>query len=78
MLVKGNYQEETKTWGHIFSLSAWGFAIVLASFAFLYLGYKLDAWLGTAPNFMLGLFLLAVVTSVGRFFKEAWQAGREG
>ena len=53
-------------------ISAWGFVIVLTSFLFLYLGYRLDQWLGTAPNFMFGLFFLAIVTTIGRLYQEAW------
>jgi len=39
---------------------------------FLYIGYRLDQWLGTAPNFMFGLFFLAIVTTIGRLYQEAW------
>ena len=31
-----------------------------------------DEWLGTEPNFMLGLFFLAIVTSIGWLYQEAW------
>jgi hypothetical protein len=56
----------------VLSVSAWGFSIVIVSFLFLYVGLKLDEWLGTAPNFMFGLFFLALVTTVGRLYQEAW------
>jgi F0F1-type ATP synthase assembly protein I len=58
--------------GPILMLSAWGLAIVIASFLFLYIGYLLDQWFGTEPNFMLGLFFLAMVTTIGRLYQEAW------
>jgi Ca2+/Na+ antiporter len=58
--------------GSILMLSAWGFVIVIASLLFLYIGLRLDEWLGTEPNFMLGLFFLAIVTSIGRLYQEAW------
>ena len=58
--------------GSILMLSAYGFVIVIASLLFLYVGHRLDEWLGTEPNFMLGLFFLAVVTSIGRLYQEAW------
>jgi F0F1-type ATP synthase assembly protein I len=58
--------------GPVLMLSAWGLAIVAASFIFLYVGYLLDQWLGTEPNFMLGLFFLAIVTTIGRLYREAW------
>ena len=57
----------------VLSVSAWGFSIVIVSFLFLYVGLKLDEWLGTAPNFMFGLFFLALVTTVGRLYQEAWR-----
>ena len=55
----------------IFMLSAWGFAMVIASFLFLYIGHILDEILGTAPNFMLGLFMLAIFICVMRLYQEA-------
>ena len=56
----------------IMMLSAWGFVIVVASLLFLYIGHILDEWLGTAPNFMFGLFFLALVTTIYRLYREAW------
>lgn len=61
----------------ILMLSAWGFAIVIASFLFLWLGYKLDEYLGTAPNFMFGLFFLAIFMSVMRLYNEAKRRMKE-
>ena len=57
----------------VLMLSAWGFAMVIASFLFLWLGYKLDEMLGTAPNFMFGLFFLAIFICVMRLYQEAKQ-----
>ena len=54
-----NTIQQMHQYRHILMLSAWGFAIVFASLLFLYLGHLLDEWLGTAPNFMFGLFFLA-------------------
>ena len=67
-----NTAQQMHQCGHILMLSAWGFAIVFASLLFLYIGHLLDEWLGTEPNFMLGLFFLAIVTSIGRLYQEAW------
>ena len=67
-----NTAQQMYQYGHILMLSAWGFAIVFASLLFLYVGHLLDQWLGTAPNFMLGLFFLAIATSIGRLYQEAW------
>lgn len=55
----------------VLMLSAWGLAMVVASFLFLWLGYKLDQYLGTEPNFMLGLFILAIFICVTRLYQEA-------
>ena len=64
-------------WGHILMLSAWGMVIACASLGFLYVGYLLDERFGTAPSFMLGLFFLAIVTTVGRLYQEAWRKRKE-
>ncbi|MBM4271965.1 MAG: AtpZ/AtpI family protein [Deltaproteobacteria bacterium] len=61
-----------KSFRSVFMLSAWGFAIVISSFLFLYAGHLLDELLGTSPNFMFGLFFLAVFTCIGRLYQEAW------
>ena len=67
-----NSVQQVQQYGQILMLSAWGFVIVIASLLFLYIGHLLDEWLGTAPNFMFGLFFLAIVTSIGRLYQEAW------
>ncbi|MBM4270816.1 MAG: AtpZ/AtpI family protein [Deltaproteobacteria bacterium] len=64
--------QNTMSYTHILTLSAWGFAIVIASFLFLYVGYWLDELFRTSPTFMIGLFLLAVFFCIGRFYREAW------
>ncbi len=56
----------------ILMMSAWGMVIAITSVLFLYAGYLLDEWLGTAPNFMFGLFFLAIMTTIGRLYQEAW------
>jgi len=66
----GHYQQFQKFSG-IMMVSAWGFAMVIASFLFLWLGYKLDEYLGTAPNFTFGLFFLAIFICVMRLYQEA-------
>ena len=64
--------QQMHRYGHILMLSAYGFVIVFASLLFLYVGHLLDEWLGTAPNFMLGLFFLAIATTIIRLYQEAW------
>jgi F0F1-type ATP synthase assembly protein I len=61
----------------VMMLSAWGMAMVIASFLFLYIGHLLDEMLGTAPNFMLGLFMLAIFICVMRLYQEAKQRMKE-
>lgn len=63
--------------GSILMLSAWGFAMVIASFLFLYVGHLLDGIFGTAPNFMLGFFFLAVFLCVMRLYQEAWKQKKD-
>jgi len=46
---------------------------VITSFLFLYIGNMLDGMLQTSPNFTFGLFFLALFTSIGRLYQEAWR-----
>ncbi len=70
-------REQFNTVGGILMLSAWGIAMVLASFLFLYIGYLVDEILGTTPNFMLGSFFLAIGLCVWTLYREAREKGRE-
>ncbi|MDD5171393.1 MAG: AtpZ/AtpI family protein [Syntrophales bacterium] len=70
--TRRNNLQQMHQFGAIMMLSAWGIVIVVTSLLFLYLGHLLDQWLGTAPNFRLGLFFLAIVTTIGRLYQEAW------
>lgn len=72
MTTQRNYARQLQQLAPILKISAWGFVIAIASILFLYLGHMLDEWLGTAPNFMFGLFFLALVTSIYRLYREAW------
>jgi F0F1-type ATP synthase assembly protein I len=72
MAAQATRQSHLQRYGHLMAISAYGFVIAIASLLFLYAGHLLDEWLGTAPNFMLGLFFLAIVTSIGRLYQEAW------
>jgi len=69
--------EQLMSFGSILMLSAWGFAMVIASFLFLYVGHLLDGVFGTAPNFMLGLFFLASFLCVMRLYQEAWKKRKD-
>ncbi len=77
--MKANEQRKlfNAQYGPILMLSAWSFAIVIASFLFLYIGYQVDKWLNTPPTFMFGLFFLALVTSIGRLYQEAWRRKKD-
>jgi len=78
MLAQNNTQRGLyHAYAPVLMLSAWGFVIAITSFLFLYIGYKLDEYLGTAPNFIFGLFFLALFTSVGRLFQEAWRKRKD-
>jgi len=77
MSTKLKTHEDRRMYNSILILSSWGFVIVIASFLFLYLGYLLDEVLGTAPNFMLGLFFLALFTTIGRLYQEAWRKRKD-
>jgi len=77
MSMKLKTHEDRRMYNSILILSSWGFVIVIASFLFLYLGYLLDEVLSTAPNFMLGLFFLALFTTNGRLYQEAWRKRKD-
>jgi F0F1-type ATP synthase assembly protein I len=72
MLAKDKALKDHRTYRSVLILSAWGYVIVIFSFLLLYAGKLLDDFMGTSPNFMLGLFFLALLTGIGRFYKEAW------
>jgi F0F1-type ATP synthase assembly protein I len=72
MLTTHKTHEDRRIYSAILMLSSWGFVIVISSFLFLYVGYHLDELLGTAPNFMFGLFFLAIFFCIGRLYQEAW------
>jgi len=59
---------KTSSYGQVFMLVAWGFVIVISSFIFFYIGYWMDSKFNTEPAFMIGLFLLAIFLSIGRFY----------
>ena len=58
---------------HVLVIGAWGFAIVIASMLFLYVGHMIDEMLNTPPTFMLGL----VLPGAGALHRKALQ-GRLG
>ena len=72
-----HHHQQMQKFSAILMLSAWGFVMVIASFLFLYVGHLLDEMLGTAPNFMLGLFFLAIFLSVMRLYQEAWKKKKD-
>ena len=69
--------KQYQTFNGILMMSAWSFAMVIASFLFLWVGYKLDQFLGTGPNFMIGLFMLAIFICVMRIYQEAKRRMKE-
>ncbi len=61
----------------ILMLSAWGFAMVLSSFLFLFIGYLVDEILETTPNFMLCSFFVAIGLCMWRIYKDAKDKGKK-
>ena len=57
---------------YVLVIGAWGFAMVIASMLFLYVGHLIDEMLNTPPMFMLGLFFLGLLLCIGRLYKDAW------
>ncbi|MDM7985844.1 MAG: AtpZ/AtpI family protein [Smithella sp.] len=55
----------------IIIFSAWGFALVISSCLFLWLGYLLDEKLGTSPIFTLGLLFMSIIGCFIEIFEEA-------
>jgi F0F1-type ATP synthase assembly protein I len=70
-------REQFNRFSGILMLSAWGFAMVLSSFLFLYVGYIVDEILGTTPNFMLCSFLLAIGLCMWTLYKDAVKKGKD-
>ncbi|OPL12564.1 MAG: hypothetical protein AVO39_11515 [delta proteobacterium MLS_D] len=69
----GGNMRPYKQYATIFMLSVWGFVIVIVSFLFLYAGIWIDRRFDTQPTFTLGLFILAIFLSIGRFYWEVWR-----
>ncbi len=61
----------TSSFRVIIMLSAWGFALVSTSLLFMWLGHLLDELLGTGPNLMLGMFVLAIIGCFIAIYQEA-------
>jgi F0F1-type ATP synthase assembly protein I len=55
----------------ILAFSAWGFLIVAGSLVSFWLGLVIDEQLRTEPYFMIGLFLLAILFTIGRLWRKA-------
>ena len=69
-------REHIHKFSGVLMLSAWGLAMVMSSFLFLYIGYLVDDILGTTPNFMLCSFFLAIGLCMWRLYKEASEKGK--
>ena len=68
-------QEQYAKLGGILMLSAWGIAMVVSSFLFLYVGYLIDEILGTTPNIMLLSFFIALGICSWKLYTEAKKRG---
>ena len=67
----------TDRYSDLLTLIFWGFLLVILSFLSLYVGYRLDQEFGSAPSLMIGLFLLAVLICLGKFYQMAWRKWAE-
>ena len=70
-------KEQLHKFSGILMLSAWGIAMVVSSFLFLYIGYLVDELLGTTPNFMLCSFFLAIGLCFWKLYLEAREKGKK-
>ena len=57
----------------ILAFGAWGFGIAAGSLLCFWLGLFIDEQLRTEPCFMIGLFFLAVMMTVGRLWQKAFR-----
>jgi F0F1-type ATP synthase assembly protein I len=73
--LNGNHGQPNKM-GGILMISAWGLAMVVSSFLFLFVGYLVDQILGTAPTFMLSSFFLAICLCIWLLYQEAKEKGK--
>jgi len=55
-----------------------GLEIALPIVLFMFLGYRLDAWLGTQPWFLAGGALLGVAVGFYGFFRRVLPRGGSG
>ena len=72
MMTTRRHKETMPRFLQLMQFTVWGFTIVISSVVFLLAGYWLDGKLGTQPTFTMGLFLLAVILSIGRLYQDAW------
>ncbi len=71
-MIAGSQKTIYGQYANIMMMSAWGLVMVICSFGFLYIGYQLDKFFNTEPNFMLGLFMLGLMLGIGRLYQDAW------
>lgn len=58
--------EENKT---IVSALSFPFIFIIVLGASIFIGYKLDKWIGTSPLFLIILIIMGIIVSYYRFFK---------
>lgn len=68
--------EENKT---IVSALSFPFIFIIVLGASIFIGYKLDKWIGTSPLFLIILIIMGIIVSYYRFFKMfLWIRSRNG
>lgn len=76
-MISGNQKTIYGQYANVMMMSAWGIVMVVCSFGFLYVGYRLDKLFNTEPNFMLGLFMLGLMLCIGRLYQDAWSRKKD-
>jgi len=71
------HHQKYQIYTDVMMLSAWSFVMVIASLLFLWVGYRIDEWLGTTPVFMLGLFFISFGACWTRLYQEAKKLMKE-
>jgi signal transduction histidine kinase len=77
VILRNRDQQTSASNRESISLIVWGFILVINSFIFLYLGYRIDQAFQTEPFLMIGLFLLAVMVCIGKFYQMVWRKWAE-
>ncbi len=76
-MLKAERRTAVTAYASILMLSAWGFAVVIASFTFVSIDSWLDQRMSIPPAFTLGLFFLVLFLCIVNLYREAWIKRKE-